>query len=279
MGTGRVVSRAAYAAVSGSAILWLLCACGTAPPAASSSGAAPASAASAGADEGAAEQPAPPSDGSQTAPDVVWHMRASFWDTLRARDALIEGDLAGAKRAAVHLAEADYDQMLPAEWKHWVAGLQQQAAALNLAANLEEAGQALGRMALVCGECHELHDKGPEQPRAKPLPWEDPPDALDERMHRHQLGVVQMWDGLVLPSEEAWRSGTVTITRAPLRAPEQAQEPVDSALQAQIEAVRELARQARRVETYEERGRVYGELIARCASCHYTQRPVRERGR
>lgn len=206
-------------------------------------------------------------------------MRASFWDTLRARDALIEGDLAAAQRAADRLANTDYKRMFPAAWAHWVAQLQQHAAELALAPNLSAAAQELGRMALTCGECHELHQTGPDTPRSKPLPWEQPPDSVQDRMHRHQLGVALMWDGLVLPSEKAWRNGSVTITRAPLRAPERAHEPVAPELHAQIEAVRDLARQARLATTYQERGRVYGELIARCARCHYTERPAAVHGR
>jgi hypothetical protein len=93
-------------------------------------------------------------------------------------------------------------------------------------------------------------------------------------MQRHELAIVQMWDGLVLPSENAWRSGTVTITRAPLRAPELAGRPISPALHERIEATRGLAKQARLATTYQERGRVYGELIAGCAQCHSLQRPA-----
>jgi hypothetical protein len=206
-------------------------------------------------------------------PDLGHHMRASFWDSLEARDALIAGDLARAQKAADHLAQTDYAALLPADWMHWTAQLQQRAGELSLAADLGSAAQALGRIALVCGECHELHKTGPAHPRVQPLPWEDPPEELDARMQRHQQGIEQMWDGLVLPSEQAFRSGTVTITRAPLRAPEQAAAPIDEALKARIEEVRALAKDARRASTYEERGRVYGELISRCAQCHYYQRP------
>lgn len=268
--SGQLLSRV-IAAVGCSIVLVVeltLGSCGEAQPTATASS-EPVAPASSG-----AEQAAPASPPARE-PDVGWHMRASFWDTLRARDALIEGDLAEAQRAADHLAQTDYSRMLPAQWKHWVAALQQHAAALALAPNLSAAAQELGRMALTCGECHELHETGPDAPRANPLPWEEPPDTVEDRMHRHQLGVVQMWDGLVLPSEKAWRNGTVTITRAPLRAPERADQPIDDALAAQIQAVRELAKQARLATTYQERGRVYGELIARCAQCHYTERPAR----
>lgn len=231
-------------------------------------------------------QPSPVTHGSNTTgaeqtsveaavpPDLTWHMQATFWDSLRARDALIDGDLAAAQRAADKLAQTDYSRVVPADWKVGVGALQQHAAALSIAPNLVAAAQELGRMALSCGECHELRKRGPGRTLMVPLPWEDPPESLEERMQRHQMGVDQMWDGLVLPSENAWRSGTVTITRAPLRAPEQAHESISPELQARIEATRDLGRQARVATTFQERGRIFGELIAGCAQCHYLQRPV-----
>jgi hypothetical protein len=203
-------------------------------------------------------------------------MRASFWAAVQARDALIVGDLAGAQRAADVLAKYNYEGLLPTDWRHWYGQLQQYAKELSIAPNVAAAAQELGRMALVCGDCHDLHERGPTRPAMKALPWEDPPEAFDARMHRHQLGVAQMWDGLVLPSERAWRSGTVTITRAPLQPPELANAPVDDATHKRIEEIRALAKEARVADSYEARGRVYGELIARCADCHAVARPARQ---
>ena len=207
-------------------------------------------------------------------PDLAWHMRATFWDAVHARDALIDGDLDNAQRAADRIARTDYSRMLPGDWKHGIGALQQHAAALSTAPNLSAAAQELGRVALACGECHAARERGPGRTLMLSLPWEDPPESLQERMERHQMGIDQMWDGLVLPSENAWRSGTLTITRAPLIAPEHA-EPTSSALHARIEATRELAKQARLAQTYQERARVFGELIAGCAQCHQLQRPAR----
>lgn len=216
-----------------------------------------------------AEQVAP------AAPDLAWHMRATFWDAVRARDALIDGNLANAQRAAEQIARTEYSRMVPADWKVGVGALQQHASALSIAPDLAAAAQELGRMALMCGECHALRKQGPGRTPTVPLPWEDPPESLDERMQRHQMGVDQLWDGLVLPSDNAWRSGTLTITRAPLRAAELADEAVSPELNDRIEATRELGKEARLATTYLERARVFGELIAGCAQCHSLQRPAR----
>jgi hypothetical protein len=225
-----------------------------------------------------ASQPRTPSGAEQVAPaapDLAWHMRATFWDAVRARDALIDGNLANAQRAAEQIARADYSRLVPADWKVGVGALQQHASALTTAPDLGAAAQELGRMALACGECHTLRKRGPGRTPTVPLPWEDPPESLDARMQRHQTGIDQMWDGLVVPSDNAWRSGTLTITRAPLRAPDLADEAVSPELHARIEATRELGKEARLATTYLERARVFGELISGCAQCHYMQRPAR----
>lgn len=248
------------AAVSGAACLTLSCNAGTHANEAHSQP-------SAGAEQVTHKEAAP-------APDLAYHMRASFWDAVLARDALIAGDLAKAQGYGDRLAKTAYDRMLPTDWRHWYGQLQQYAEALSIAPNLAEASQELGRIALVCGDCHDIHERGPDVPRTTPAPWVDPPESFDSRMHRHQLGMEQMWDGLVLPSEKAWRSGTITITRAPLRAPELADEAVDDATHQRVEQVRALAKAARAATTYEERGRVYGQLIAGCADCHSVTRPA-----
>jgi hypothetical protein len=207
-------------------------------------------------------------------PDLAAHMQASFWMAVRARDALIAGDLPSAQRAADALAKQDYMKLVPADWKHWVVQIQQHARELSMAPNLDSASQELGRLALACGDCHDVHQRGPDRVRPEPEPWRDPPEQLDERMLRHQLGAEQIWDGLVLPSEHAFQSGTITLTRAPLNPPLREGEPVEPGLQARIEEIRGLARAARGATSYEERGRVYGELVARCASCHLFLRPA-----
>lgn len=210
----------------------------------------------------------------ESAPDLAAHMQASFWEAIRARDSLISGDLPAAQRAADALANQDFRQLIPADWLHWVNAMQQSARELSLAPNLASASAELGRIAITCGECHEVRRRGPGQVQTQPEPWRDPPEELNARMVRHQIGADQLWDGLVVPSEDAFRSGTITLTRAPLTPPESNGEPIIPALQERIETIRTLARQAREATTYAERGRVYGELIARCADCHYYVRPA-----
>lgn len=220
---------------------------------------------------GAAESPsAASSGGAEQAPvdDRAWHMQETFWMAVRARDAVMAGDLEAARSAARELEQHAFADTLPADWKHYTEQMRQQAQALVIASGLAEAGQAVGALGLSCGSCHFQQKAGPGAVREPPMAWQDPPDTLTERMDRHYAGVEQLWQGLVQPSEDAWRNGTLTLTRAPLQAPEAEGAEVSPAAHAQVERVRQLARQARAAKSHPERAQIYGELIAACASCH-----------
>jgi hypothetical protein len=196
-------------------------------------------------------------------------MQATFWMAVIARDAVIAGDLAAAKRAASALAKHDYAGTLPAAWKHWIARMQQRADEVVLAPDLEAAAGAVAALGSSCGDCHDAQSTRARRGDERALPWQDPPDDVAQRMDRHAAGAEQLWQGLIGPSEPAWLNGTITLTRAPLSAPERDGEEMDPALAAQIEEVRTLAKKARAATSYQGRAAVYGELLARCANCHY----------
>ena len=203
-------------------------------------------------------------------PDRRAHMQGTFWLAIIARDALIDGDLDAARSAAHELAEHDYAGAFPASWKHWVGEMQKQARALAIAADDAEAGQAVGALAVACGSCHRDQKGGFRLANAEAMPWRDPPETITERMDRHAVGIEQMWFGLIAPSDDVWRAGTVTLTRAPLEAPLEGEEdPVDERSHAELERLRELAKQARSAPTYAARAQVYGAAITTCAHCHY----------
>jgi hypothetical protein len=256
-----------FAVISRGAACVLALACGSSEPKPASSSGDEVSA-----PPGSPATSAPPQTAAPAATRRT-HKDNAFGEALRARDAIIAGDLAAAKQAALLLARQDLDSVVPRDWRPWTQHIQQYARELTAAPNLGAAAQALGQIALECGDCHDIQQHGPRRIPAKPEPWRGPPEAIEERMLRHEIGAGQMWDGLVMPSEQSFRTGTITLERAPLTPPEQQGLPVDPVLNARIEVVRELAKQAQFVTTYAERGRVYGELIARCAGCHFYLNP------
>jgi len=201
--------------------------------------------------------------------DRAEHMQASLLLASHARDAVIDGNLSKAKEAARALAKHDFGGTIADSWKKWIGDVRKGADDVVLAGGLDDAAQGVGAVALACGNCHYHHDAGPVQ-REPPVAWLDSDDTLAERMDRHSAGVEQLWIGLVAPSEEAWRAGTVTLTRAPLAPPQTQDGSVGPRAAAEIERVRNLGKRARTASTHAERAQIYGELVAGCGRCHTT---------
>jgi len=215
----------------------------------------------------------PPATTAQaSAPDLRRHMLALYWIATKARDAVVAGDMPGAKQAAKVLADHDYAGTVPDDWRHWLTRMRQRADEISLAPNLEATARSVAALGEACGECHAQLQEGPHFRRREALAWRDPPDQLDERMYRHDVGADQLWVGLIRPSETAWQSGTMTLTRAPLSAPQHEGEEVHPLLAVRIEEIRGLAKQARAARSGVARAAVYGELLSRCASCHFQAR-------
>lgn len=201
-------------------------------------------------------------------PDRAFHMRETFWMAIDARDALVDGDLERAKEAARRLVDYDYRDAFPEDFRPWIVHMKQLADDIVLAEGLHDAAAAVGGLGVTCGNCHWQKEAGPGQVPVDPEPWRDPPEELAERMDRHQIGIERLWTGLTAPSEEAWRQGTITLTRAPIADPEHEGEPVSELTGRRVSRIRDLAQQARVASSHTERGRIYGELIATCADCH-----------
>jgi mono/diheme cytochrome c family protein len=139
-----------------------------------------------------------------------------------------------------------------------------------LAPDLSSAAQSVAAVGLSCGDCHTQMRRGTAPAAGQDaLAWEGPPEDLEQRMARHEHAAELLWRGLIDPSESAWLNGTVTLTRAPLHAPLRDGEVVSPAMAEQMEAIRVLAKRARVASSHPDRASIYGELIARCAGCHF----------
>lgn len=205
---------------------------------------------------------------AQTASDPAAHMEANFLQAERARDALVFGRLQDARSHARALRDRDQAAAFPGTQRHFLEAMRQHADEVVLAGGLMDAGLAIGRLGVTCGNCHHQSKAGPQAEPVTALPWKAPPEPVMARMLRHDIGVLQMWQGLTAPSDKAWHQGAITLTRAPLEAPQDAGEDVGDRAHAAMERIRELARAARVATTHAERGDIYGGLIAECAACH-----------
>lgn len=129
------------------------------------------------------------------------------------------------------------------------------AARLAEATDIGAASQALGALARTCGDCHATLG-GPAAPIGEAPEAED--GGVTLRMKRHRWAEARLWDGLVVPSDRAWRAGAHALADAPLV-------PAADVL---AQSVHALGRKAIVVGARVDRGAVYGELMATCASCH-----------
>ena len=88
-------------------------------------------------------------------------------------------------------------------------------------------------------------------------------------MIRHLWAADRLWEGLVGPSEEAWRAGALAMaeTQAELASEFRASSAAGR-IGAFLEEVSLLAKEAVDAEGLEDRADVYGRLLGTCDRCH-----------
>jgi hypothetical protein len=217
-----------------------------------------------------AAEPARPRD-FRSKPTPAQHMQANFWVAVELRDAVVDGDLDKARQLGTWLAGQDLRGTLPAQWAPWVKDMQASGAEVAAAPDLESAAQAVGSLGVSCGGCHwNFGVSGPTAPGDGEDQGFAPegPEDLTTRMLRHQWAADELWYGLTIPSDEAWKAGAHVLIESPFAPPEQNDQPISPELARGIETMREFGTMARHTDVMSDRARVYGNLLASCASCH-----------
>ena len=129
----------------------------------------------------------------------------------RIRDAVARGDLDGVHEASRALLQLilSTEQPAPQTTLGEVVAVTRR---LESVADLPAAARTSAALAERCGACHAAFG-GPVS-----LPAESPPEmtGIEPSMRRHQWGASRLWEGLVAPSNEAWQSGALVLTDAPL---------------------------------------------------------------
>ncbi len=192
-------------------------------------------------------------------------MANHFDEALAIRDALIEGDLEAARHRARSLVERRPTD-LPGQAARYVAEFRAAAQAVVEAPDRGTAARAVGRLGASCGACHRGSNVQVELEPPAPPPTD--PGAIGH-MLRHLWAADRLWEGLVVPSDEAWAQGAAALADAALR-PE-ALSP-DVPLYPRIEAlalrVHSLAGEGKTAVDTGLRIDIYAGLLATCARCH-----------
>lgn len=220
-------------------------------------------------------------DGAPTGPATLTSARGPDTPTLGARmhehdvhgaamrDAVARADLDVARREATFLAELRVDGAADPAWRARLEAMNAAAASVARATALSDASRGVADVARTCGDCHRLG--GPS------LGTIEPPEnvpGIAAGMKRHQWAVARLWDGLVIPSDRAWRAGARVLSDAPLR-PERltpGSNPVPAigelAIAVLATSVHDLAERSTVADASVDRGAVYSELLTTCAACH-----------
>lgn len=203
-----------------------------------------------------------PKSALQEAKDTVIDTMPHHFDAARTLEhQLVAGELDAARTAATKLA-ASRARAYPEPWAPFVMRLRRAAESAAKAEDLAAASTAAGEIAGSCGECHQsLAVKVAFEPVDRP--------ADDAGMQLHRWAVERMWEGIVGPSDDAWREGTKSFAPLPECMHDLGGEQIDKeAIEGARARASELAATAAQTEPLEARAAIYGSMLGTCATCH-----------
>ena len=145
--------------------------------------------------------------------EVATHMHEHLDKISEIKTQIIMGNLDRVVEPATWLAEHESVSGLPKNFEPYVELMRNYARQVLDAPNLSAAAVAVSRMARTCGNCHLVNEIGIEFGYDQaPADWSD----TITHMQRHQCAADRLWEGLIAPSDAAWRRGTDMLVDVPL---------------------------------------------------------------
>ncbi len=194
---------------------------------------------------------------------VRFHMHENF-DLLRAIEKLLlRARLEDAKALAQAISEAPDEPGLGALAPHAIR-VRDLAANLARSPTIDEACRREARLAVACAGCHVETGVMP----AFSLPPSSPPDrdSIEARMARHLWATDRLWEAVVGGGTDPWISGLDVLSATPF--PFRAALDDRARLAKQLQTLAGTARKRSSKDDLAERGRVYGQILTICATCH-----------
>ncbi len=183
------------------------------------------------------------------------------------KSSIIAGKLEGVRDPATWLADHVTIAGLPGGFEPYIAQMRTYARHIIETKDLVSAAESVSKMAATCGACHMANgialEFGYDQ-----VPREDVEDVITH-MQRHQWAADRLWDGLIGPSDSAWKRGADMLVDVPL-----ASDDVTIATEHHAEIgnitrrLHDLGSSGAGTVTPDERSKLYGEVIGLCADCH-----------
>jgi cytochrome c553 len=191
-------------------------------------------------------------------------MHARFAAARRMEASIARSDLDQARVEAHALDQLDEPDIVPA-WRPYLEDIRFSARRVELATNPMAAAEAAANVGASCARCH-VAIGARVVFRDEPRPGRDPHLAV--QMADHQWGAVQMWEGLIGPSDARWLAGAQALTTVPINIVAMSVTPTSDLDVDDVSRIRNHARHALQAVRPEDRARVFGELLATCAHCH-----------
>jgi cytochrome c553 len=189
-------------------------------------------------------------------------MRVHYEDTELIRSAVIAGRPEDTGRPAESLLELlDIDELPPA-WVEPMERMQASARRVKDSSDVPGVAAATADIGTSCGWCHQKLG-GPTVEVTEP-PADD--GSLDSRMKRHVWATERLWEGLYVPSTDAWERGAHVLSTSPFP-PEILKKGGLYAKSAAADFAK-LAAVAPKKTTTADRAALYAQLLGTCATCH-----------
>jgi len=202
---------------------------------------------------------------AELAADPHTHMKAHFAHALKLQDAVLAGKLDDAKAEGRWLTAHETSEV-PAGWKPYIPEFRARSKAAADARSLDEAAVAVSYIAASCGACHAAN-------KITPHIGESPITRSAKSIKEHMVYQVQalneMWDGLIVPSEVAWKEGANVLSKVAVSDKALAKEKKDG-----VESATLLATTLRRLSSTaakaarDDRPRAFADLLTTCVACH-----------
>jgi hypothetical protein len=236
------------------------------PPPAAAAAAPPAPASTSLA--AAASAPAP-HDVDTFAADPHRHMKEHFVRAIKMQDAILAANLTEARAQGRWLA-THQEGDVPKNWPPFVKAFHSSANAVANASTIDEAAAAVSHVAAACGECHAANHV---KPRIGSTPVVGGARNVKAHMAAQLDALDRLWDGLMIPSGEAWHEGATLLARVAVSENALEKEGLDKADSARLlgETLRRLSATADKA-TSADRPKIYAELVTTCVACHVAVR-------
>ena len=210
---------------------------------------------------GTATDSSPPPPAGQS---VGAAMHGNLGGVLAMHNAVIMGDLEGARAGARSVATSPRIEGIPEPWLEYQVAMRTRAAEFSEVTTLKEAASGAVQLGQQCAACHGFLSVGPGF-YATPAPPES--GEMSEYMQHHAWASDLLWKGLLAPDPDLYTKGALALGEV-IEVPPALDESPDPKVVELASEVHALGAQAAGASTERERGETYRDMIVTCAQCH-----------